>query len=724
VYLAARDDEAFRKLVALKLIRPGMASDETLQRFRNERQILARIEHPNIARLVDGGSTEDGLPYFVLEYIEGQPITTYCDHQRLSIAGRLALFVQVCSAVQFAHRNLVVHRDIKPSNVLVTSEGIPKLLDFGIAKLLDPTLADGQVNITRIEVRVMTPQYASPEQARGDPITTASDIYTLGVLLYELLCGRRPYEIRSLQEMQAITDIDPPLPSTMVKTVPAESGENKAFSPDEISSARSSSQERLHRELSGDLDNIVMKAIRKEPLQRYGSAQEFADDLQRYLEGEPVLATKGNFAYRTGKFVGRHRAAVLAIAAVVIALVLGLSAATVGFLRAGTESAKAEAINEFLANMLSAARPELAQGQSPTVRAILEEAASRLNRERPFVDQPEVEAAIRETIGETYISLGEYEGAEEHLRRSVALKERALGATHASTLEVRNALTMLLYYQGELQRGGTNADETLAKAKASFGDAHPVTLRAMYARGLILSELGETEEAEKLYEECLEGQRLVLGEQHPQTLETMNDLAAVYHDQGRAKEAENLFLRTLEINRKLHGEVHPDVFQACLNLGAFYRSQKKYEESERFLRRAIDVGRELWNADAPLVAPMSSLATVYRDQGRFPEALAGYAEVLQILRRDFEPHYFGTGNALAGQGMTLTELGRYEEAETALTESYRIFVAADHPNQQLAVDALVRLYEDWGKPDQVRQWLPKRESGASPRIDASGPVGC
>jgi tetratricopeptide (TPR) repeat protein len=189
----------------------------------------------------------------------------------------------------------------------------------------------------------------------------------------------------------------------------------------------------------------------------------------------------------------------------------------------------------------------------------------------------------------------------------------------------------------------------------------------------------------------------------------MNDLAAVYHDQGRAQEAEDLFLKTLEINRELHGDVHPNVFEACLNLGAFYRSQGRYEEAEQFLTRAIDLGRELWNADSPLVAPMSSLATVYRDQGRYPEALAGYAEVLQILRRDFPPHFFGTGNALAGQGMTLTELGRYEEAEAALTESYRIFVAADHPNKQLAVDALVRLYEDWGKPDQVRQWLQKRE---------------
>lgn len=296
VYLAVRDDDEFQRRVAIKVVRRGMATSDILRRFRSERQILASIGHPNIAHLLDGGSTDDGLPYFVMEYIEGEPITVYCDRNRLSIEERLELFCQVCSAVQVAHQNLVVHRDIKPQNILVSSEGIPKLLDFGIAKLLNPDLSSGSHDPTMLELRVMTPEYASPEQMRGGAITTASDVYSLGVLLYELLTGRRPYRLENLLMSDMEVVVCTTQPSRPSDAVPQSEGEQPAegsapqIDPVAVAEARGEAPEHLRRALAGDLDNIVLMALRKEANRRYSSVDHFADDIRRHLKGLPVTA--------------------------------------------------------------------------------------------------------------------------------------------------------------------------------------------------------------------------------------------------------------------------------------------------------------------------------------------------------------------------------------------------------------------------------------------------
>jgi non-specific serine/threonine protein kinase/serine/threonine-protein kinase len=329
VYLAQRDDE-FNKRVAIKLVKRGMDTEFIVRRFRNERQILASLDHPNIARLLDGGSIEDGRPYFVMDYIEGQPITRYCDANRLSTAERLRLFCEVCSAVHYAHQNLVIHRDIKPQNILVTADGTPKLLDFGIAKLLNPDSAAYTVDITGASVRLMTPEYASPEQVRSDPITTSTDVYSLGVLLYELLTGRRPYRITSrspLDLLRIICEEQPDKPSTAVgrsKTETAHDGETVVvITPESVSENRDSHPEKLRRRLKGDIDNIVLMAMRKEPQRRYSSADQFASDIRRHLAGLPVSARKDTLAYRSGKFIKRNRAGVVAALLIVVALVAG-----------------------------------------------------------------------------------------------------------------------------------------------------------------------------------------------------------------------------------------------------------------------------------------------------------------------------------------------------------------------------------------------------------------
>lgn len=328
VYLAARADEEFQKYVAIKVVTAGFDHESIIQRFRSERQILAGLDHPNIARLLDGGTTESGAPYFVMEYIEGQTIRDYCDTNRLTTNERLKLFRAVCSAVHFAHQNLIVHRDIKPANILVTADGTPKLLDFGVAKLLSPN-APG-IELTGATVRMMTPEYASPEQARGETITTASDVYSLGVLLYELLTGHRPYRVSSRSMMEIIEVIcqeEPAKPSTAIlrtATSPGAGGNTEVtVTPEDVSKARDSEPNRLRRELEGDLDNIVLKAMRKEPQRRYASVEQFSEDIRRYFDHLPVIARKDTLGYRASKFIARNKAGVAAAALVVIALLAG-----------------------------------------------------------------------------------------------------------------------------------------------------------------------------------------------------------------------------------------------------------------------------------------------------------------------------------------------------------------------------------------------------------------
>ena len=433
VLLAVRDDDQFEKRVAIKLLRRGMDTEDLLRRFRNERQILASLEHPHIARLIDGGMTEDGLPYFVLEYVEGEPLDKYCDEHRLPTSDRLQIFGKVCAAVQYAHQNLIVHRDLKPSNILVTSEGEPKLLDFGIAKLLDPKLNAYTISPTATMARLMTPDYASPEQIRGRPITTASDVYSLGVVLYRLLTGHPPYHFAdsSPQEIERLVcDTEPERPSTAVSRVKAfTTGESVTrITPESVSKARQEQPDALRRRLRGDLDNIVLKAMRKEPERRYSSAAQLAEDIGRYTEGLPVIARKDTFTYRASKFIGRNKVGAAAAAVVLLAILAGLTTSIWQARVARGERAKAEGVSRFLETMLLASSPTSTfrkRKNDASVRDVLDEASKRL-ASGGLSGQPEVRAQLQRIIGASYISQGQFDLAEQNLTTALEAQTQDL----------------------------------------------------------------------------------------------------------------------------------------------------------------------------------------------------------------------------------------------------------------------------------------------------------
>jgi serine/threonine protein kinase len=510
VYLASRADDAYSRRVAIKVIARGAASRDIQRRFRNERQILASLDHPNIARLLDGGATADGRPYFVMEHVEGESLVDYCDRERLTIEERLRLFRKICGAVHHAHQNLVVHRDLKPSNILVTAEGEPKLLDFGIAKLLAVAPSDETLAETAPAARAMTPAYASPEQVRGAPVTTASDVYALGVILYNLLAGRHPYrfDTLSLHDVErVICERDPAKPSDVVTRVgePTADGAAAEPTPEAVGDARDVAPERLRRILSGDLDNIALMAMRKEPARRYASAADLSEDIRRYLEGLPVRARKDTFGYRAGKFVRRNKAGVAAAAFVLLALVGGVVATTWQARIARAEQARAERrfddvrrlANSMLFEIHDSVR-DLA-GSTPTRRLLVTRALEYLDSLAAESDddaslQRELAAAyekVGDIQGNPYVAnLGDTHGALESYRKALAIRE-ALGPADA---DARRELAITHRSIGDVLEQQGDVEGCVASYRTSLAVLEEASV-ATPADAAVLDELARAHEA-------------------------------------------------------------------------------------------------------------------------------------------------------------------------------------------------------------------------------------
>ena len=673
VYLAERADGQYEQLVALKVIRAGLHSAEIVARFRMERQILAQLVHPNIAYLTDGGVTPEGCPFLVMPFVDGVPITLYCDTHRLPIAERLRLFRTVCTAVQFAHRNMVVHRDLKPSNILVTEEGVVKLLDFGIAKLLDAEAAEGPM--TRADVRVMTPEYAAPEQIRGEAVTTATDVYALGVLLFELLTGHNPN--RTSQRSDASGDREGREPKRLRPSVRlAHTDKTEPDSSLEaVSAARSTTPKRLRRRLRGDLDNIVMMALREEPERRYASADQFAEDIERYLSGRPVIARKDTAAYRLLKFIRRHRLGV-GMAAAVIVLILGFTGAilmqgrTVALQRdaARVERDKATRVAAFLQNVFSAADPALSRGDALTARELLDQGAARIESE--LADAPAVKADLMQTIGGAYQSLALYDEAERMLGEALTLRQAMHAPPHSDIAEGMVALGTLYLKRSRFRVADSLISAALAmQTRLSTPDSSALArTRARLAD--VRVAFGQYDAAEQLYRTALTTLEARYGPDHPEVLEVMNDLAGVRQAQDAFEEAEALMHTVLERRRQRYGERHVSVLASKRSLADLYREQDRFDEARSLYEEVLADSRRIYGPGHPAVAAaLADLGALTMDLGAYEDALHYYEQAIQMAEAALGTAHLTPLGYRSNLALIYLYQGRYAEARDLLQET-------------------------------------------------------
>ncbi|NOZ78538.1 MAG: serine/threonine protein kinase, partial [Acidobacteria bacterium] len=599
IYLAERADGQFEQRVALKLLKRGLDTDELMDRFLRERQILARLEHPAIARLLDGGITSDGRHYFAMEYVDGVPITSYCDTHRLTLEQRLTLFVTVCEAVQYAHVNLVVHRDLKPSNILVDAEGRPKLLDFGIAKVLSSEGVAGSTAVTRAGWHVMTPEYAAPEQVCGEPVTTATDVYALGLILYELLCGRRaqPLAGRSPEEAQrAILEATAPRPSSAAARtarIPGDSGPGGDATA--IAAARRLGPRRLKRRLAGDLDTIVLKALRRVPERRYASAEALAHDIGRHLEGLPVRARRETPGYRAGKFISRHRAGVAASLLLLVALVAGLVSTAREARVATLEAQKATAVKDFLIGVFEINDPSQSRGRSVSARELLDRGATRIHSE--LADQPAVQAELMGVLGELYSKLGMFDRAGPLLNQALQRKRVIYGPNSPEAAVAEERWGVSLYNRGEYDRSAKVLRHTLSLEETLLGTGAPAVGETLSGLAAVLSEQGHYVQAEALHRRALGISRAHFGNDSAEAATDLGNLAVALWNQGRLDRAVPYARRALAIREQLFGENHPDTAQSLHTLATLLSDQGNYDEAQRLFLRAIRVRKKVLGPD-------------------------------------------------------------------------------------------------------------------------------
>jgi eukaryotic-like serine/threonine-protein kinase len=698
VYVAERADGTFQRRVAIKVLHGVVPSDEAIARFRAERQILAQLDHPSICRLFGGGELADGQPYLVMELVEGEPITDFCDRRRLGIRERIELLLQVCDAVQYAHRNLFVHRDLKPGNILVTPEGRVKLLDFGIAKILDPDPEVAPAHFTtRLGGSPMTPAYASPEQVSGRPVTTATDVYALGVLLYRLLTGRLPFEVRdrSPAELERLISERTPLPpsSAAAKSEGTSKGGPHLPTPP---------YEGWARRLKGDLDTIILKALRKEPERRYASPLALGEDLRRHLEGRPVEARPSGLLYRTGKLARRRPGAVAALGAGLL-VVAGYGATLVAHaerLEAERDLARAEAIRaeeertraevEAFRALEARQASEAAQTEAELARLQAEEARDRL----------EVEAARAEQVTAFLVELFESADPVRAEPGEVTIRDllqqgvrRVDELAHQPSVQAELALTMARVHHA--LGLFPEALELSERALAAWNQVSPGSLQAAEARlmrGRVLHRMGEFGEAEEIFRQVLQIRRDSLGGSHPQVANALQDLGAVVRSQGRLDEAGPLYQTALGIRREGLGDGHPSVAESLNSIGLLRRDMEDYEGAETALREALAIQRGFLGDGSPVVARyLSNLALVLRSTGRYPEAEELYREALEIMREVYGREHPDVATVLNNLGLLLRYQGRYGPAEEMTREALEIrrsLFGDEHPEVAQAVNNL------------------------------------
>ena len=719
IYLAARDDEAFTQYVAIKVLRRGLDTADMLQRFRMERQILASLNHPHIARLLDGGTSPDGRLYLVMEYIDGIPISQYCDRRHLSVEARLRLFQTVCAAVHYAHQNLVVHRDLKPGNILVTKDGQVKLLDFGIAKLLEPTWGDEALMQTQTQLRVMTPEYAAPEQVRGTAVTTATDVYALGVLLYELLTGHRPYRLpeRIQAEIErVICEEDPEKPSTAVlrvETLVRKDGSTASITPESVGQARRLPVARLQRQLRGDLDNIVMKALRKAPQRRYASAEQFAEDLQRHLADEPVLARPDGLRYRAQKFFRRHRVAVV-LGMIIALLLVGFSVVTAvqsAQLRRQAEATrqerdKAERVAGFMVDLFEASNPDASKGEAVTARELLTRGAARIDEE--LAEQPGVQAEMLQVMSRVYERLGNYQEAERLARQALALQQQhpTDPLEMAGTLQ---RLAVVLQRLGDYEAALPFSEQALSLFRQVHGEEHLEVAKGLNNLALLLKSKGDYEEAERRYREALAMHERLGGREQEDVAATLNNLAVLLDQQGQHDAAEQHHREVVAIWRALLGDEHTKVATALNNLAVVLRKKGDFDGAAALYGEALAMRRKLLGDTHPDVAgTLNNLAVVLFNQGDLEGAVELFREVHALMREQLGADHPNVMRGLTNLGVALQTMGHFDEAEDVFRQVFdrRLRVlGAEHPHMVMTLGNLGEIhFEQAAYPEALRRY--------------------
>ncbi len=713
VFLARRADHLYEQEVAIKLMHASLKQAHSmLSRFSAERQILANLNHPNIARLLDAGLTPDGVPYLVMEYIDGVRIHEYCRVNKLSPKDILKLFLPVCSAVEYAHKSLVVHRDIKPANILVTPGGVPKLLDFGIAKLLDP---EGEDALTITGERMMTPEYASPEQVRGDHVTTSTDVYALGVLLYELLTGKRPFRLESknpLKVVQVICEQQPQPPSLAARASAQET--NRGVGP------------RIDR----DLDNIVLMAMKKEPSRRYASVSALSADVQAYLSGYPVQARTDNWSYRSGKFVLRHRAAVAAAGLVAIAL-LGFSVAMgVMAKRANQARLTAEKETQFLNSIFQAATPDESRGKAVMARDLLDQGTRRIDSE--LAGQPALQATMLDNVGRAYSALGLYPQAQSLLQRAFEIRRRIYGAQSLDTAATEQALGNVIRLQNDFKQAEPLFRDSLAVRESKLGshdvllaesldslgeclylqdrlvEAEPLLRRALAIHrsnpsddvsgtenylALLLERKGNFPEAAQLLREAVQIDERSKGADSPDYLISLHNYGGALIDAGNLDEAEATERRVLALREKISGPNHPDIFYPLNNLGFILLEKGEWQQAMPFLQRNLDLCHKIGD-DKRVAVARNNWARALQQKGDYAAAEAALKQALQEAHALSGENSSLSAKVLANLGLLEFDRHNYAAAENYARQALAIQTKVAGNQTPGYANALIDLAED------------------------------
>jgi serine/threonine protein kinase/Tfp pilus assembly protein PilF len=747
----AEQERPIRRQVALKIIKPGMDSKRVIARFEAERQALALLDHPNIAHVYDAGTTENGRPYFVMEYVKGLPITEHCDRQKLTIEDRLKSFLQVCHAVHHAHQKGIIHRDIKPSNILVSTvddQVIPKIIDFGVAKAVTQPLTEHTL-FTEDSQLLGTPEYMSPEQAdmASEDIDTRSDIYSLGVLLYVLLTGVLPFDSDTLREggldhvRKVIRETDPKTPSTRLTKL----GEDAK----RIAKSRRTEVSTLARRLHRELEWIPLKAMRKERSERYRSASELSDDIENYLRGEPLIAGPLTTGYRLRKFLRRHKALVSGIAVVSAVIISGAVISTIFAIRAEHQANIAQAVADFLRNdLIASAGPGKSQGREVTIRSFLDIASENLKGK--FNNEPLIEASIRQTLGWTYRGLGESEKAEPHFERALEINLEQLGQEHPETLNSMLALGWLRCDQSRNAEAKELLLKALAISRRTLGDGSSRTLNFINVLTCVYVDLGRYNEAEQLASEGIKAGIHSLGEKNQIILWLIGNLGQVYEAQGRYEEAERQYIETLRLRdgvwdddgvwtlvyksflarnyrkqkhyeqaEKLYLEIlpiqqrdltkeHPYTLWSIEGLARVYMHLNKHNEAEKLFAEALEGLQKVQGMEhRDTIRCMNGLGELYMSQHRFDEAETILRNALESSRHKLGNDHTWTLTSMNGLAVVYKEQAQYEKAEPLLLEATKGRIEKlklQHPHTRESIDNLIDLYETWNKPEEIAKW--------------------